>query len=226
MAHRATAGRPQARTPLSRERIIAAAVRLADEHGLATPSMRKIAEALGAEAMSLYNHVANKGELLNGMVDLVFAELDRPIPGDAWQDAMRRHATSLRTALTRHPWALSLLQSRPNPGPGNLRHNNAVLGVLRDAGFDLTLTAHAVSVIDSYVYGFALQSATIPIDTPENVAEVAAGILSDTDAEQYPYLTELIVGHALQPGYAYADEFEYGLDLILDGLEVARRAGA
>ncbi|MEU4164164.1 TetR/AcrR family transcriptional regulator [Actinoplanes sp. NPDC026670] len=220
-ATRTTAGR----TPLSRERVITAAVRLADEHGLATPSMRKIAEALDAEAMSLYNHVANKDELLDGMIDLVFGELDRPTPGDDWKPAMRRHATSLRAALGRHPWALSLLQSRPSPGPGNLRHNNAVLGVLRHAGFDLTLTAHAVSVIDSYVYGFALQSTNIPIDTPENVAEIAAGILSDTDAEQYPHLTELIVGHALQPGYAYADEFGYGLDLILDALERARPAG-
>ncbi|MFD1374036.1 TetR/AcrR family transcriptional regulator C-terminal domain-containing protein [Actinoplanes sichuanensis] len=204
--------------------MIAAAVQLADEDGLATPAMRKIATALGVEAMSLYNHVSNKDDILDGMVDLVFTELELPVPGESWQDATRRHAASLRAALTRHPWATGVLQSRPAPGPGNRRHNDAVLGVFRRAGFPLVLTAHAVSVIDSYVYGFALQSTNMPIATPEEVAEVADGILRDLDAEQYPHLTEMIVDHALQPGYAYGDEFDYGLDLIINGLERALTA--
>jgi AcrR family transcriptional regulator len=226
MTHRATraAGRPGARAPLSKERVIAAAVQLADAGGLGTLAMRKIADALGVEAMSLYNHVANKDEILDGMVDLVFAELEMPSPADDWRHAMRRHAASLRDALTRHPWALGILQSRPDPGPANLRHNDAVLGTLRSAGLHLALTAHAVSVIDSYVYGFALQSLNIPINTTERVAEVAEGIMRDLDAARHPHLTEMIVDHALQPGYAYADEFAYGLDLILDGLERARLA--
>jgi AcrR family transcriptional regulator len=209
------------RTPLSKDRVLAEAVRLADEHGLPSLTMRGLARALGVEAMSLYHHVADKDEILNGMVDLVFAEIDLPSPARGWKDAMRRRAASARQALTRHPWALDVMQSRATPGPHTLRHHDHVLGTLRQAGFPLTLAAHAVSAIDSYVYGFALQALNLPFDTTETLEEVAAGMLQAMPTDQYPHLTEMIMDHALRPGYSYADEFDYGLDLVLDGLERA-----
>lgn len=209
------------RTPLSRERVFTEAVRLADEHGLPALTMRGLARELGVEAMSLYHHVADKDEILNGMVDLVFAEIDLPSPAQGWRAAMRRRAASARQALTRHPWALDVMQSRATPGPATLRHHDHVLGTLRQAGFPLALAAHAVSAIDAYVYGFVLQALNLAFDTTESLEEVAAGILQTMPTDQYPYLTELILDHALQPGYSYADEFDYGLDLVLDGLDRA-----
>ncbi|MER7766864.1 TetR/AcrR family transcriptional regulator [Kitasatospora sp. NPDC096140] len=216
---RRTAPTPQpARETLTRRRVLEAAVELADAGGLETLSMRKLGQAVGVEAMSLYNHVANKEDLLDGMVDLVFDEVELPVPGDDWQRAMRQRAISVRLALSRHRWAIGLMESRATPGPATLRHHDAVLGCLRRAGFSLALTAHAVSVLDSYVYGFALQEKALPFDTPEETAEVAESILSGFDAGEYPYLTEIATAHVLRPGYAYGDEFAFGLDLILDGL--------
>ncbi|MFJ9457481.1 TetR/AcrR family transcriptional regulator [Kitasatospora sp. NPDC101447] len=216
---RRTAPTPQpARETLTRRRVLEAAVELADAGGLETLSMRKLGQAVGVEAMSLYNHVANKEDLLDGMVDLVFDEVELPVPGDDWQRAMRQRAISVRLALSRHRWAIGLMESRATPGPATLRHHDAVLGCLRRAGFSLALTAHAVSALDSYVYGFALQEKALPFDTPEETAEVAESILSGFDAGEYPYLTEIATAHVLRPGYAYGDEFTFGLDLILDGL--------
>jgi Tetracyclin repressor-like, C-terminal domain len=134
---------------------------------------------------------------------------------------MRQRAISARDALTRHPWAVGLLESRANPGPATLRHHDAVIGTLWQAGFSIALAAHAFSVIDSYVYGFALQALNLPFDTSEELENLAAAMLRELPADQYPHLTEMIAGHALQPGYSYANEFDYGLDLILDGLERA-----
>jgi AcrR family transcriptional regulator len=210
------------RAPLSPERVLRAAVAFADRSGLGSLSMRKLGEALGVEAMSLYNHVANKDELLDGMVDLVFAEIDLP-PGSAdWRTAMRQRAVSARQALKRHPWAIGLMESRTSPGPATLRHHDAVIGSLRHAGFSVAMAAHAFSVLDSYIYGFALQEAGLPFDTVEQTAEVAQMILARFPRDQYPHLTELTVEHVLRPGYDYGNEFEFGLDLILDGLERAR----
>ncbi|MGW5482766.1 TetR/AcrR family transcriptional regulator [Streptomyces sp. NPDC004008] len=209
------------RETLTRQRVLHAAVELADTGGLETLSMRRLGEALGVEAMSLYNHVTNKEDLLDGMVDLVFGEVELPTPGDDWRQAMRQRAVSMRLVLSRHRWAIGLMESRSTPGPATLRHHDAVLGCLRQGGFSLALTAHAVSVLDSYIYGFALQEKALPFDTPEETAELAESIMSGFGDGEYPYLAEIATAHVMRPGYAYSDEFAFGLDLILDGLQQA-----
>lgn len=209
---------------LSRALVLQAAVELADATGIESLTMRRLGERLGVEAMSLYKHVANKSELLDGMVDLVFSEI--PLPEDAtpWREAMRRRAFSVRAALARHPWATVLMDSRASPGMATLRHHDAVLGVLRRAGFSVPLTAHAYSALDSYLYGFVMQERALPFDDGESAAEVARAIFSSLPADELPHLTELTLEHVLQPGYDYGDEFAFGLDLLLDGLERARAA--
>jgi AcrR family transcriptional regulator len=209
------------RPPLSRDQVLRAAVALADEGGIGALSMRKLGQVLGVEAMSLYNHVASKGDLLDGMVDVVFSEIGLPAGDVVWKPAMRQRAISAREALARHRWAIGLMESRRSPGPATLRHHDAVLGCLRGAGFSVELTAHAYSVLDSYIYGFALQEASLPFDSAEEAPELAQEIAGQLPAGEYPHLTELAVAHVLQPGYRYGDEFEIGLDLILDGLERA-----
>jgi AcrR family transcriptional regulator len=207
------------RVPLSRERILRAAMDRADRDGLAALSMRKLARALGVEAMSLYNHVANKDDLLDGLVDLVLGEIGPPPRAAGWRAAMRRRALAARAVFVRHPWAIGLVESRTRPGPATLRHHDAVLGCLRAAGFSVALAAHAYSLLDSYIYGFALQQASLPFTTAAEAAEVAADIRRQFPADAYPHPTEMAVQHVLQPGYDHADEFEFGLDLILDGLD-------
>jgi len=209
------------RAPLSRERVLAAAVALADQGGISSVSMRKLGEALGVEAMSLYNHVASKSDLIDGMIDIVFGEIDLPSGDGGWRAAMRRRAISARQALRRHRWAIGLMESRSSPGPATLAHHDAVLGCLRRAGFSVELTAHAYALLDSYIYGFALQEASLPFGTAEETAQVAHEIAGQFPADQYPHLTELAIAHVLQPGYRYGNEFEIGLDLILDALERA-----
>jgi AcrR family transcriptional regulator len=209
------------RAPLSRERVLRAALVLADAGGIESLTMRKLGQELQVEAMSLYNHVAGKDDILDGIVDLVFSEIALPSGPADWKTAARERAISAREALRRHPWATSLMHSRSNPGPASLRHHDSVLGSLRKAGFRLVMAAHAVSVIDGYVYGFALQQANMPLHTPEQVAEVGENILRQL-AHEYPNLAEMITDHAMKPDYDYSDEFEFGLDLILDGLEGLR----
>ena len=206
------------RQPLSRTRLLAAAVELADGGGLDGLTMRKLGQAVGVEAMSLYNHVANKDDLLDGMVDAVFEEIELPPAGD-WRRAIQRRCRSARTVLNRHPWAIGLLESRTGPGPSTLRHHDAVLGCLRAGGFTVEQSAHAYALLDSYVYGFALQEASLPFEPGPQTAEVAEAMLADAEPDAYPNLTELLTEHVLKPGYAFADEFDIGLDLILDGLE-------
>jgi AcrR family transcriptional regulator len=217
----ASSARPaaQPRDPLSRDRVLRAAVAFADESGIGALSMRKLGEVLGVEAMSLYNHVSSKGDLLDGMIDLVFGEIGLPSGGAGWKTAMRQRAVSARHVLSRHRWAIGLMESRSSPGPATLRHHDAVIGSLRQAGFPIALAAHAFSVLDSYVYGFALQEASLPFDTGEDTAKVAQAIMTQFSSGQYPYFTEMAVEHVLRPGYDYGDEFDFGLDLILDGLE-------
>jgi AcrR family transcriptional regulator len=210
------------RIPLSRQRVLRAAVALADRGGVGSLSMRKLAQELGVEAMSLYHHVANKDDILDGIVDVVFSEIDLP-SGDAdWRAAMRQRAVSARQALRRHPWATALMESRSTPGPANLRHHDAVLGILRNAGFSVELAAHAYSLLDAYIYGFALQETSLPFSTPEETSEVAQTIMAEFPAEELPHLTEIAVEHVLQPGYDYGNEYAFGLDLILDGLDRTR----
>ncbi len=216
-------GEPRAR--LSRERVLRAAIARADAGGIESLSMRKLGEELGVEAMSLYTHVANKEDLLDGMIDAVFAEIALPNGVDDWRTAMRQRAISTRDVLARHPWATRLMQSRTHPGPATLRHHDTVIGTLRRAGFSIELTAHAFSALDSYIYGFALQQASLPFETGEETADLAAAIMAPFAAGEYPHLTELTVEHVLQPGYDFGDEFLFGLDLLLDGLERARSGG-
>jgi AcrR family transcriptional regulator len=210
------------RQPLSRQRVLVAALALVDRSGVAALSMRRLADELGVEAMSLYHHVANKDDILDGIVDLVFAEIQLPSAGLDWKTAMRRRAISAREVLLRHPWALGLMDSRAGPAPATLRHHDAVLGVLRNAGFSVALAAQAFSLLDSYIYGFALQEVNLPFHTSDELAAVADVILENSPAGEYPHLSELIVEHALRPGYAYSNEYVVGLDLILDALDRAR----
>jgi AcrR family transcriptional regulator len=209
---------PAPRAPLSRDRILRTALGLADEHGLEWLSMRKLGQALGVEAMALYYHVPSKEALIDGMIDLVFAEIEVPADGD-WKAAMRGRAVSVREVLGRHRWANGLMESRSTPGPANLRHHDAVIGCLRRAGFPITLVAHAYAVLDSYVYGFAMSDRALPFDSPEQIAELAQAILARFPVDEYPYLAELTFEHVLKPGYDYGEEFAFGLDLVLDGLE-------
>jgi AcrR family transcriptional regulator len=215
---------PAPRIPLSRDRIVRTAAAFADEHGLEALSMRKLGEAAGVEAMSLYNHIAGKEDLLDGMVDLVFSEIDLPPAGEDWKTAMRRRAISVRVVLLRHRWAVGLMESRTSPGAATLRHHDAVLGCLRDAGFSLELAAHAYAALDSYIYGFALQERGLPFDTPEEAAALAQVMVAQFPADAYPHLAEFTFGHVLQPGYDFGSEYEYGLSLVLDGLEKAHTA--
>jgi AcrR family transcriptional regulator len=207
------------RIPLTRDLVLQAAVALADESGSESLSMRKLGEAVGVEAMSLYHHVANKEDLLDGMIDMVFAEIDLPSRDQDWKTATRRRAVSARQVLSRHGWAIGFMESRSSPGPATLRHHDAVLGCLRDAGFSIELAAHAFSVLDSYIYGFALQERSLPFHTPEETAELAQDILAGFPPDTYPHLAELTTQHVLRPGYDHGNEFDYGLDLILDGLQ-------
>ncbi len=211
---------PEARMALNRERVLAAAMALADEHGLGALTMRKLGEDLGVEAMSLYNHVASKVDLVDGMIDRVFAEIDLPVTGTDWRVAMRERTVSAREALTRHPWATALMDSPAEPGPVTLRHHDAVIGCLRQGGFPVALAAHAFSLLDSYLYGFCLQETALPFDASDDMEAVVESILGGLPEDEYPHLRELTVEHVLQPGYDYGDEFAFGLDLILDALEI------
>lgn len=202
--------------------MLGAAINLADNDGIDALSMRKLGQELGVEAMSLYNHVRNKEDILDGMVDVVFSQIDLPSSGVDWKSAMRQRAISARRVLLRHPWAIGLMESRIQPGPATLRHHDSVIGTLRKAGFSIEMAAHAYSALDSYIYGFTLNEQTLPFDTSEEVAEVAGNILRELPATDYPYLAEMAIEHVMKPGYDYGAEFEFGLDLILDGLSRVR----
>jgi len=207
------------RVPLSRERVLDAAIKLADQGGLESLSMRKLGQELGVEAMAVYYHFANKDEVIDGIVDIVFSQIDLPASGADWKSAMRQRAVSLRDVLLRHRWAIGLMESRRKPGPANLRHHDVVIGSLRSAGLNMPTIAHAYSLVDSYVYGFALFAMNLPFDPSEEVAELGQGVLRAFPVNAYPNLVAYI--SAMRPGYNYGDEFEYGLDLILDGLDRA-----
>jgi AcrR family transcriptional regulator len=206
------------RAPLSRERVLRGAVAVADEAGIGALTMRSLAQELGVKPMSLYHHVANKDEILDGIVDLVFSEIEPPSPGGDWRSEMRRRAISARRVLSCHTWAIGLLESRTTPGPATLRHHDATIGTLRGAGFSVAMTAHAYALLDSYVYGFALQEASLPFKGPETVAEVAEPIAQQISAGKYPHLAEMATELILQPGYDFGSEFEFGLGVILDAL--------
>lgn len=215
-------GRPR----LSRELVLRGAVAVADAGGIGALTIRSLADALEVKPMSLYHHVANKDEVLDGIVDIVFSEIDLPVIGGDWHAEMRRRALSAREAMRRHPWAIGLVETRTNPGPATLKHHDAVLGTLRAAGFSLEMTAHAYAVIDAYVYGFALSEATLPINGAEPLADLAERMMSRYASGDYPHLAEFTVEHVMQPGYDYGAEFQFGLDLVLDGLARAQQPAA
>ena len=213
------------RTPLSSARVLQGAVALADEAGLEAFSMRGLAQELGVVPMALYKHVANKDRLLDGMVDIVFSEIELPPVDVDWRAAMRCRAISTREALKRHSWAIGMMESR-HPGPANLRNHNAVMGCLRKAGFPFAMAVHAYSVQDAYIYGFALQEKDLAFENPDSAGEAAQRRVETIGAlENYPHLLE-IATELPESGYDHAVEFAWGLDLILDGLEQLRHAGA
>jgi AcrR family transcriptional regulator len=211
-------GRPR----LSRDRVLEGAVHVADAGGIDALTIRSLAQSLGVKPMSVYYYVANKDEILDGIVDLVFSEIDLPAAGGDWRAGMRERAHSARRVLRAHPWAIGLMESRTSPGPATLRHHDAVIAALRGAGFSQELTAHAYALLDSYTYGFALQEAGLPFEGSDAVAEVAEPMMARFSSGEHPHLVEMATDYYLQPGYDFGDEFQWGLDLILDGL--ARRA--
>jgi AcrR family transcriptional regulator len=213
---------------LSRERVLEAAVELADRDGIDSLTMRKLGEHLGAGPMSLYYHVANKHALLDGMVDIVFSEIEVPSAEVDWKQAMRRRAISTREVLRRHPWALGRMEATKSPGPNDLRLHDAVLRCLRQGGFSVEMAVQAYSVQDAYIYGFALQERTLAFGTRDEFAQTARKRVKEVEtrvddaARLYPYLAEVVGGYVAKHGYNAAEAFEFGLDVILDGLERLR----
>jgi AcrR family transcriptional regulator len=224
---------PEPRGRLTKERVFHAAVELADRGGLESLTMRKLADELGVGVMSLYHYVPNKDELITGMVDIVFGEIELPSTDSDWKTAMRHRANATRDALSRHRWAVGLMESRAMPGPASFRVHNAVLGYLREGGFSVELTVQAYSVLDAYIYGFALQEKTVPFESREGAAAVAEEQVREFEAvaqeqqlaalaDEFPYLAEVVAGYVAKVGYDFGAAFEYGLDLILDALEKRR----
>jgi AcrR family transcriptional regulator len=211
--------RPAAASSLSKQRVVTEAIKLADRDGVDGLSMRRLAGELGAGAMSLYHYVANKEELLDAMVDVVFDEIALPAADGDWKAAMRATAVSSREVLGRHPWAISLMESRTNPGPANLRHREAFTACLRTAGFSVAMATHANWLLNSYVYGFVLQETNLPFRSADELAGMIEGTyLPQLPSDRYPYLNESAATLAAA-GYDPADEFTFGLDFILDGFE-------
>jgi AcrR family transcriptional regulator len=215
---------PPPRTPLSRERVLRAAIAVADERGVESLTMRRLGSHLGVEAMSLYKHVANKEEILDGIVDIVIGEIDLPSAEADWRTAMRQRAISARHVLASHPWAIGMMESRKAMGPATLRYADAVIGSLRKAGFSVEKTGHAFVLLDSYIYGFVVQETGFPGGGSEETAESAEGVLQASAVDHYPHLAEMATEYVSRPGDNYTHEFEFGLDLILDGLETHRNS--
>lgn len=210
------------RAQIDRERVLAAALEVADEGGLAGLTMRSLAQRLGTSPMALYHYVATKEELLDGLVDLVFEEIELPDPAGDWREQIERRMCSAREALRRHPWAISLMESRATPGGASLSRHEATLATLRENGFSVVAAAHAYALIDSYVYGFAVQETTLPVSSLDDVGELAREVISTFEGGAYPYMTEIATEHVMQPGYDFGDEFEVGRALVLDALETIR----
>jgi AcrR family transcriptional regulator len=210
---------PEPRTPLNRERVLRAAIALADEVGIESLKMRELGLRLGVEAMSLYNHVANKDDMLDGMVDLVVGEIELPSEAAGWREAMRRRAISAQAVYSRHPWASALMDSRTSSGPARLQYFDWILGTLRQAGFTHEMTARAISILDSYVYGFGRQQLNLSAGPDMEPEEIAEAFLQAIPAEEYPHLREMVVEYALKADHDERADFEFGLNLILDGLE-------
>jgi AcrR family transcriptional regulator len=212
------------RPKLTPERVIAAAVTLADSIGVDALTMRKLAVELDVKPMTIYHHIPNKEAIIDGMVDVVFSEIDLPPTDLDWKQAIRQRASSARLVLARHPWAAPLMESRTSPGPATLGHHDAVIGCLRAGGFSVAMTAHAYALIDAFIYGFALQEASLPATGGDEMGDLAQAMTAAMPAGGYPNLVEFTTEHVLRPGYDFGHEFDFGLDLILDGLEAAAAA--
>lgn len=218
-------GRPAAkpeRAPLTRERVLRAALDLADERGIEALSMRELGRRLEVEAMSLYNHVSNKDDVLDGILDLAVGEIDLPSDAVDWREAMRRRAVSARRVFDRHRWAIALNDTRPTGGPARLHYFEWVIGTLRGAGFSVELALHAFSALDSYVYGFGRQQLGVDAGAGDS-SEMIAAFLAAIPTDEFPYIHEAIA-HMLHATWDEDADFEFGLGLILDGLERAREA--
>ena len=213
---------PRTRSSLSRERVIAQAVALADEKGLAALSMRALASCLGVEAMSLYHHVAGKEALLDAMLDVVFAEMHLPVIGGDWRAELRARSVSGRTVLLRHRWAVGMMDSPRNPGQESIRHHDAVLGCLAAGGFSLEAAGTAFALLDSHLYGFMAQEVSLPFTTVDELAEIGAALIGPEVRAAFPHFTRYAEERAMQPGYAFGNEFEPSLDLVLGALEGLR----
>ncbi|MHA7140751.1 TetR/AcrR family transcriptional regulator [Arthrobacter sp. Sr33] len=215
-------GQVAADAGLTKQRVVIEAIRLADREGVEGLSMRRLARELGAGAMSLYHYVASKEQLLDAMIDVVFEEIELPPEETDWQSAMRRRSISARQVLARHPWAIGLLDSRTAPGAAHLRHREAVTACLRRAGFSVLMATHANWLLDSLVYGYALQEANLPFDTADEFADMAEEVyLPQLPTGEFPYLNES-AGALVAAGYDPAEEFIFGLDLALAALEPLR----
>lgn len=205
------------RAPLNRGKVLAAALAIADDSGLQAVTMRRLGTHLGVEAMSLYKHISGKGEILDAIVDLVIGEIDLPEVGADWRTGMRVRAGSARRVLSRHPWAIGMMESRTAPGPNALRYADAVIGSLRAAGFSVRMAAHAFVLLDSFVYGFVVQEVSLPVAGTEGLVDSGSEVTGS-----FPHLVEMAASHAAGPGYDFDEEFEFGLELILGGLEALR----
>lgn len=202
--------------------MLAAAIDLADAAGLAALTIRALATRLGAKPMALYHHVADKAAILDGVVDAVFAEIERPVPGRPWRAELHRRACSAHAVLGRHPWAVALLDSRARPGPATLDHHDAVLGTLFGDGFGVVAAGHAYALLDAYVYGFVVQEAALPFGPEDGEAtEAAAAIVDAMPADRYPHLVRF-AAERIGPGYSFAAEFDVGIELVLDALATLR----
>ena len=217
MGRRTRAAASQA--PVNRERALERAVAVADGEGLEAVTMRRLARELGVEAASLYHHVSGKDEILDGLVDMVSAEIELPPRTDGWRPAIRQRAHNTRAVLRRHPWAVALMASRTTPGPATLRLLDAGIGCLREGGFSVQGAAHAISAVDSYVHGFVLQEVNLPFGDESELAAMTGAIMEEFPKADFPYLFELTVEHVLQPGYNYGNEFDVGLQVVLDGVD-------
>jgi AcrR family transcriptional regulator len=205
------------KAPLNLERTLRVALVIADDDGLEAVTMRRLARDLGVEAASLYHHVNGKNQILDGLVDVVAAEIERPLPSTDWRAAISERAHNTRAVLRRHPWAVSLMASRSRPGPATLGLLETGIRCFREGGFSIVEAAHAISVVDSYVHGFVLQEVNLPFRDESELAAMTGAIMETFPASEFPYLFELTVEHVLAPGYDYGNEFDSGLKVVLDG---------
>ncbi|MEK6274645.1 MAG: TetR/AcrR family transcriptional regulator C-terminal domain-containing protein [Actinomycetota bacterium] len=215
-----TKSRPGRRRPLSRERVLRAAIKLADEGGIEALSMRKLAKELGVEAMSLYNHVANKNDVLDAIMDAAWGEVVVPTGEADWKTEIREIAISVHEALLRHPW-VPALRMRQKPGPARLRYGDSLLGCLRNAGFSKDQTYHGYHIIESYIMGYTDQVLSYLAVDPEQFGDIAASFARGELAAEFPHFTEHALQH-MEDDHDDVNAYELGLDLLLDGLEKLR----